>query len=248
MSKLNSSSFSRAEAFEKCPYFFKLRHIDKIPDPRPEDIGESPLDRGSRLHDLAERYVDGRLRKFPEELVLWKERLDKIKKLHQRGIVVLEERLAFDELWNPVAYDDWANALYRMVADVRILPNDEQIIIIDYKSGRKDGNEVKHHSQAMEYATGYALLYPTLQEFTTQLYYFDQPQNTSNPTIKTFTRERVLRNFARMQKRHNKVIHAEFYPAHPSQNACRFCPYKAGLVGSGKNSYPGTGHCRKNVC
>jgi len=242
-----ASSFSRASDYEKCPLFFKYRHIDKIPDPRPEIPGlEHPLDRGSRLHDLAERYVDGRLRRLPEELMDFKERFDKLKTLYGRGIVSLEEKLAFNVAWQPVEYFD-KQVIYRMIADFVIRPNAEQIVIGDLKSGAKDGNEIKHHDQCMEYATGYALTEPEVQEFTLQLWYLDQPQNAGNPTIKVFTRRQVLANFPRMKERHTKVIEAELFPAHPSQHACRFCPYKAGTVGRGKRAYGGTGHCRRNV-
>ncbi len=246
--KAKSSSFSRASDFEKCPLFFKYRHIDKIEDPRPKIPGaEHPLDRGTRLHTLAENYVQTPRMKCPPELEQFKDRLDKLRILYERGWVALEERLAFDKTWNEVEYLDFENVIYRMVADVRIRPSKDKIIAIDYKTGKKDGNEVKHHDQCMEYATSYALVNQEIQEFTIQLWYFDQPLSVGNPTIKVFTREQVLANFPKMRERHTKVIDAELFPAHPSMFACRFCPYKAGLVGRGKKAYAGTGHCRRNV-
>lgn len=246
--RAKSSSFSRASDFEKCPLFFKFRHIDKIPDPRPVDTSiENPLDRGTRLHSLAENYVQNPKLKLAIELEPFRERFDKLRVLYQRGLVSLEEQLAFDRTWNPVPSNDFENAIYRMIADVVIRPDPQRTIIVDLKSGKKDGNEVKHHNQCMEYATSYSLVEPETKEFTLQLWYLDQPQTVGNPTIKVFTREQVLKNFTKMRERHMKVIETELFPAHPSQFACRFCPYKAGTVGSGKRAYPGTGHCRKNV-
>ena len=248
LKKAKSSSFSRASDFEKCPLFFKYRHIDKIPDPRPVDTTlENPLDRGTRLHSLAENYVQNPKLKLAIELEPFRERFDKLRKLYAAGLVTLEEPVAFDITWNRVDYKDFDNAIYRMVADVVIRPNNESIVVIDHKSGKKSGNEVKHHDQCMEYATSFALIEPEVQEFTLQLWYLDQPQEVGNPTIKVFTREQVLANFPKMKARHTKVISTTLFPAHPSQFACRFCPYKAGTVGSGKRAYPGTGHCRRNV-
>ena len=247
--KAKSSSFSRASDFEKCPLFFKYRHIDKIPDPRPTDSSvESPLDRGSRIHTMAENYVQNYKLPLPLELQGFEERFIKLRKLHKAGMVTLEEPVAFNKTWNRCSPTDFDNCIYRMVADVVIRPSKHSIIIIDHKTGKKHGNEVKHHDQCMEYATSFALVEPEVQEFTLQLWYLDQPQEVGNPTIKEFDREKVLLNFDKMRKRHTNVIETEMFPAHPSQFACRFCPYKAGTVGSGKRAYPGTGHCRRNVC
>lgn len=247
--KAKSSSFSRASDFEKCPLFFKYRHLDKIPDPRPVNRSiEHPLDRGTRIHSLAENFVQNPKLKLAIELEPFRERFDKLRKLFDMKMVALEESVAFDITWNRVEATDFENAIYRMVADVVIRPTPETIIIIDHKTGRKQGNEVKHHDQCMEYATSYALVEPEVKNFTLQVWYLDQPQEVGNPTIKEFSREQVLKNFDRMRKRHMNVITTELFPAHPSQFACRFCPYKAGIVGGGKRAYPGTGHCRRNVC
>lgn len=242
-----SSSFSRAELFDKCPLQFKYKHIDKIPDPRPDDPDkEHPLDRGTRIHTEAEHYVQG-LGPLTDDLVPFRERFEKLRLLYKKGIVTLEEEIAFDRNWNRC---DWfsPDAIYRMKADAVIQPNPENMIIIDYKTGKLDGNQIKHSQQCMEYAVSHGIIFPEVQVFTTQLWYLDQPMYDENPTIKTYTRERVLQRSADMRKRHQKVIDAVVFPAHPSRHACLFCPYKAGNVGTKKNSYAGTGHCRRNVC
>ena len=60
---VTSWSFSRYGDYKKCPLAFKLKHIDKIQEPK------SPaMQRGIDIHNLAEAYVVGKLAKLPPEL------------------------------------------------------------------------------------------------------------------------------------------------------------------------------------
>ena len=56
-------SFSALKLFEQCPYRTYIKTVKGIKEP------SSPAgDRGSRIHDLAEHYVDGTLAELPSEL------------------------------------------------------------------------------------------------------------------------------------------------------------------------------------
>ena len=246
---VKSTSFSRAGDFEKCPLQFKLKHIDKIKDPAPPlpEGQEYPMERGTRIHTLAENFVMNDQMRLPDELRHHERRLRHLQHLYKLGMVECEQGLGFDENWNQVSPTDWANCRYRMVADVVVRPRDELIMIVDHKTGKKDGNEIKHHAQLMEYAVCFALIDPSIQLFYPQIWYIDLPEG-ENTLMKNMTRQQVLRAFPRIKERHRKLLEAKLFPAHPSQFACRFCPYKAGMVGRGKKAYPGTGHCRRNVC
>jgi CRISPR/Cas system-associated exonuclease Cas4 (RecB family) len=245
---VKSTSFSRASDYEKCKLQFKLKHIDKIPDPAPPlpEGQEYPMERGTRLHTLAENFIKNPMMRLPEELRSLERWLTHFQKLYQKNMVECEQGLGFDENWRQVSPTDWANCRYRMVADVVLRPSDKIICIVDWKSGKKENNEIKHHQQLMEYACCFALIDPDIQLFYPKVGYIDLPEG-ENTLEKSFTREQVLRAFPRMKKRHEAVLNARIFPAEPSQFACRFCPYKAGMVGRGKKAYPGTGHCRRNV-
>lgn len=158
--------------------------------------------------------------------------------------------------WGP------GKAEYRIAKSVELVPTrPTQCIAVDsdthtylctewmiptHNTGKRKGNEIKHHDQLMEYACSFMLLYPDLQIFDVQIWYLDM-FGTDNVMRRTFTRSQVARAFPRMKKRHETVRHATIFPAQPSQYACIFCPFKAGMVGRGRNAYPGTGHCRKNA-
>lgn len=243
-----SSSFSRALDLEKCPLFFKYRHLDKIPDPAPELPGaERPLERGNRLHSLAENYVKNPLLPFPEEFQHFRKELEAFRKMYKAGMLLPEKKFAFDESWNLIDYKDWDNVIYRAVADISAKLSPTRVLVVDYKSGKKKGNEVKHHEQAMEYAVCEALTNPDLQIFNVEIWYMDQEPG-DNKLRRQFTRSQVLAGFQAMKTRHLRVINERIFEAHPSRFACMFCPYKAGTVGFKKLAYAGTGHCRKNVC
>jgi len=242
-----SSSYSRADLFKKCPLQFNFRHLLKIPNLAPPCSTERPLERGIRIHDEAEAFVDG-TGKLTKDLKPFHPWLEKLRRLYDVGVVVLEKEYAFDATWNPCGYKDWDICVYRGKADVTVRPNERNVLIIDYKSGKKTGNEIKHHEQCVEYAISEALEDTKLQVFTLELWYLDQPPAADNPTSRVMTRTQVLQSFPAMRKKHQEVLDAVVFPARPSRFACYFCDYKAGTVGKGPTSYPGTGHCRKNVC
>lgn len=246
---VKSSSFTRAQDFIKCPLFFKLRHIDKVPDPAPPlpEGQERPMDRGIRIHKLAENYIKNPMMKLPKELATHEDGMKALQSGHAKGKVDPEIAIGFDSNWSVSGVTDFDNTIYRMVIDVAVTVSDARIFCIDFKTGKKKGNEVKHHEQLMEYAIGVSLLDPEVQIFDTAIWYLDLPPG-ENIMKKMFTRTQVIKAFPTMRKRHENVLNATVFPAKPSQFACRFCPYKAGEVGRGKNAYPGTGHCRRNIC
>src|SRR5690625_496968 len=246
--RFKSTSFSRASDYERCPLFAKFRHIDKIPDPAPDlpEGKEHPKDRGIRIHELAENYVNNPLLRMPEELLNHEARFKEARELKQRGAAHTEIGLGFDKDWRQAATDDFDNCVYRLYADLVIHPNADSIMIVDYKTGKKEGNEIAHHQQLMEYAVGFATAFPHLEMFYPQIWYLDLHPG-ENVMKKTFTRDQVMRASKRVRERHQTVLDARIFPATPSQRACYFCPYKAGTVGRGARAYPGTGHCRRNL-
>ena len=107
--------------------------------------------------------------------------------------------------------------------------------MIDYKSGRKFGNEIKHGEQLLLYQLLAFMRYPKLEVVHAELWYLDQDDITS----KTYTRKQGLmfaKNFAR---RGNALTSAIDFPANPSKWACQWCAYKP--------APDGTGHCAVGV-
>lgn len=239
---IGSTSFSRLKVYETCPYHAKLAFVDKIPQPV-DTSRESPLDRGSRVHDLAEKYIRGtaelvhELKNFEKELTTLKQHFTERPK-H----VLLEQMWCFDNAWNTVPDDDFVNTWLRVKLDACWFVDDSQriAVVVDYKTGKKYGNEVKHMEQMQLYQLATFLRFPQVEEVEVELWYFDQ--NETTPAH--FKRKNGLRFLKLFNDRMMAMTTATDFPPRPSLYTCRFCPYKTGALG--KNGLKGTGHCDKN--
>lgn len=243
---IKSTSFSRLKIFRECPLKAKLMFVDRIPDPRPiKEDQEHPLERGSRIHELAENAVrdgweEGQL---PKDLQKFEPRLAMIRELYLAGKAQLELPIAMDDNWRQSDPKDFDNTVYRMIADVFIEPDDNTCIVIDYKTGRKDGNEVTHTQQGMDYLAATYILRPEIQMFAFEAWYLDKGDIL--PTV-SFTRAEMVSVAQDFMKAHEEMRRTRMFPPTPSHNGCLYCPFKKGTVGRGKNAYAGTGHCDKN--
>lgn len=227
-------SYSRLTVFEQCPLRAKLAFIDRIPEPeRPLPPGktEHANDRGTRIHEAAEMFVRGGVELIPE-LESFRAEFEHLRELFQHGKVSLEGEWGYDPGWMPVAYFD-RNVWLRVKLDAMVRMTVDQATVIDYKTGKKAGNEVKHAEQGQLYAVGTACRYPELEEITVEFWYTDQ----NDMTVATYDRKDVARFRERFLERGIRVTTAEDFPAKPNVFNCRWCPYGP------KN----TGHCKVGI-
>jgi len=231
---ITSWSYSRLTIFEQCKLRAKLAFVDRIPEPeRPLPPGktEHANDRGTRVHDAAERFVRGGVELLPE-LAKFRAEFHRLRELYQQGKVSLEGEWAVDREWNPVAWrsnDAWARI--KLDAFVQLSPTHG--VVIDYKTGKLFGNEIKHAEQCQLYQLAAFIRYPKLEVIDVELWYTDQDEITHM----RYTREQGLRFFRNFDNRGNKMTDAKEFPANPNIFSCRWCPYGP----------RGTGHCEKGV-
>lgn len=237
MSKLNSWSHSRLSTFEGCKFRAKLAYLDKIPEPeRPLPPGktEHANDRGTRIHEAAEMFVKGGVELIPE-LSKFETEFLKARDFYKAGKASTEGDWAYTKNWEPVAWmssDVWC----RIKCDLVIHLSKEEAVVIDYKSGRRFGNEIKHAEQMQLYVIGTLLRYQDVQKVTTELWYVDQDELASM----TYTRAQGLRFVANFERRASLLTACEDFPANPNMFSCKWCPYKPEAKG-------GTGHCKVGV-
>lgn len=229
-------SYSRLSVFEQCKYRAQLQYGQKIPEPeRPLPPGktEHANDRGTRIHTAAELYVKGEVA-FAPELAAFRVEFEALKRLYELGKVSLEGDWATNMEWEPTGWtgkDTWQ----RLKLDAMVLMDPISAVVIDYKSGKRFGNEVKHAEQTQLYAVNTFLRYPELEEITTELWYLDQDELTST----TYARDRALRFLPAWNRRATSMTTAIEFPPNPSVFTCKWCPY-----GAWEN---GTGHCERGV-
>lgn len=131
-----SWSFSRLQAWRKCPLAAKLQNIDKIKEPaKPAD---HPMVRGDRIHKLAEAYVKGTApAKVPDELKAFADKFRRLRKLRKADpeLVPVEETWAFRADWTLTTYDDWDRCWLRVKLDVAEV-DDTTVKPYDVKTGK----------------------------------------------------------------------------------------------------------------
>lgn len=231
--KIKSWSYSRLLDFESCPLKAKLKIIDRIPEPeRPLPAGktEHANDRGTRVHNEVEAYLKGE-GEFPQEARHFKDEIESLKKHYAAGRVSLEGEWAFNRNWEPV---DWLNGWVRLKLDANVHLNGTHAAIIDYKTGRKFGNEVKHGEQLQMYALSVFLKYPQIEHVTCELWYFDVNDLTALDVVRPIG----LRFLKPFDRRGRAMTDATEFSPNPNTYSCQYCPY---------HPAKGTGDCQYGV-
>ena len=223
--------------FEKCRYLAKLKYIDRVPEPErplPKGKTEHANVRGSRIHDAAELYVRGGVELAPE-LQSLKEDYDELRELYKQGLVELEGEWAVNTEWEPVSWSS-ANAWCRMKLDAFVKTSDTTARVIDYKTGRRMGNEVKHTEQGQIYQLATFLRNPNLEHITVEFWYTDLDQKD----IKQYSRAQGTAYFDKYMKRLTAVTTSDNFDPNPNAFSCKWCPYKGNVCEYGVTGVPNT--------
>ena len=219
---IKSGSYSKIVDFEKCKRYAQLKHDLRIPEPeRPLKPGqtEHANDRGTRYHTNCEEYVLGITDELLSDIdAAFGPELDLLRVLHEEGLVSVEGEWGYDRDWNVAP---WESAWLRMKLDAMVFHDKTHATVIDYKTGRKFGNEMKHGEQLRLYAIGAALRYPELEVITSELWYLDQKDVTSV----TMTRKQALMFKQNFHNRLIKLTTATDFPPNPNKFSCQWCQY-----------------------
>lgn len=219
-----SWSFSRLTEFESCKYRTKLKVVDKIPEPeRPLKPGqtEHANDRGTRIHESCELYVRD-MAPLPKEAEKFRDVFESLKNWYAKGKATLEEEWGFDRNWEPCEYKD---AWLKVKCDAVVHRTSKSIAVIDYKTGRKKGNEIKHAEQVQLYALCAAIKYPKAENITVELWYLDQ----DDETVETKSADKWRYALKLFNNRGLKMTNETEFKPSPSVFACQYCPYNQGI-------------------
>ena len=225
--RIKSTSFSRLVDFEGCRYKAWLKFGERIPDPNPSTAGE----RGTAIHQLAEDFVRGKIKTLPVELIKFKDEFLSLREKFIAGSVTLEDEWAFTLEWTA---GEWKSGWLRMKLDANCHLSNTWSLVVDYKTGKRFGNELKHAEQLQLYALAVLIRYPNIKKVTAELWYLDIDEIASL----TLSREQGMRYLQGFDRRFRRMTEATKFPANPNAYTCRWCPYKPS----------GTGHCKVGVC
>lgn len=228
---ISTWSHSRMTDFEKCNFSAYLKYVLNIPEPErelPKGKTEHANDRGTRIHTGCETFVNATSDELPVEAEKhFAGEMYLLRHLHGLGMVSLEGEWAFDRDWNPTVWSkrlmtaDQKPPWVRMKLDATVFWSPQEATAIDFKSGRKFGNEIKHNEQLTMYQLGLFLRYPDLEYVETELWYFDQDEITK----KHFYREQGLRFLKGFDNRGRRITTATEFPTNANKFSCRWCPY-----------------------
>lgn len=118
----------------------------------------------------------------------------------------------------------WVPAWLRLKLDAMVMHDEYTATVIDFKTGRKFGNEVKHAEQLQLYQLVTFLRYPKLETVFAELWYLDQKEG-ENLTSQKFTRSQGLRFKPRFHQRGMALTTCDEWPANPSRFTCQWCQY-----------------------
>ena len=239
MANIRTASFSRLDDYGKCPKMARFKYVDKVPELARE--GEDARDRGLRLHKAEEDYLTGIIDDLPSELEVLREILEPLRTKYQEqpGSVLVEERWNFNDAWEPVADNDWDNIWLIAKLDIFEFEDESEGTAYDLKSGKKNGNEVKHAIQGQLYAVASFFRFLELERVNVRFLYPDVRETSEQ----SFERKDAHRLMGMFNKRIVTMLSDTVFLPRPSKHTCRFCPYKTGKVGKLQN---GTGHCQLN--
>ena len=209
-------SASNLDKFDKCPHSVFLAKVKKI-----KEVSGEAADRGTAIHTLAEEFIIGKIGELPTELERYAHEFEKLRVGYEKAEVTVEEDWAFDINWNAtgwMAKDCWA----RMKLDACHLEDETSGKVIDFKTGKKWGNEIKHNRQAMIYAIGAFKRYPALEFVKTEFWYLDQKDG---PLINSYPKASLKILQPRIDKRAIRLTSCTDFPPNPSESNCRWCSY-----------------------
>ena len=210
---ISSWSFSKLQVFESCPLRAKMQWVDKIPDLQPT----TAADRGTQIHQEAEDYVRAKapitanLRHFNTDL-------SALARHFSEGRVTCEEEWGFDRQWNPC---DWRSAWLRLKCDAVCHLDAKHLAVIDYKTGKRFGNEVKHAEQLQLYALCALIRYPEVEQVTCELWYIDQNELADFK----MHRRQMSKYLALFDRRGRAMTEEKVFKPNPNIFSCKYCPY-----------------------
>jgi RecB family exonuclease len=230
-------SFSGLLDYEACPLRARFRYIEKL-----KTESHPAAARGTELHFIAEHVVkDDPLlpelftKEYPEsDFATRFAEFNKItgkgltesfatwQRQYKEGTIVLEEQWGMTRDWEPCAFFD-KSVWWRGMLDLLEIHPDNTARVVDHKSGKKFGNEVKHAQQGQLYSFVAFMMYPELASVTAVMCYLDLGE-FSRPL--TYTKQQAMKIGGRFTQRAEIMTSDTRFKAKPNKFNCRWCNYK----------------------
>jgi len=214
MAKNFAWSYTRYDDFNSCRLSFSLKHITK--DPRFKFVKNAAMERGERIHKLAEQHTKGEVTGMPNEL----KNFEKEFKLLRKVGALAEADWTVRKDWSLTHTMDWDGAWCRSKTDFHWFDDFAKILYIgDHKTGRK----YPHHvDQAHLYSAIGLELFPEAKHVVTEFWYLDQEGDDAVTQVE-FKASKKKEMLKLWETRARKMEVNQIWE--PTENGkCRFCP------------------------
>lgn len=209
-------SYSRLSTYLKCPRQFRYAFIDKL-----EQQKAPAMERGQRIHDELQAYVERKRKRLSSELISSIGKLMSDVDGFRKSKASCELELAVNNKWEPVPWFD-PTAWLRAKLDVFLEVTGFRALIADYKTGRE--NPVEHAEQLELYVPVVYSHYPHLHEIEARMLYVDH--GTDAPALFVDLKDRVPKLRAKWEKKSAPVFKDKTWRATPGY-ACRYCAFSS---------------------
>lgn len=220
MRELTSWSYSKYSCYKLCPAQFKYKYIERIPQ------GPAPaLERGLEIHDDAEKFMKGKLKKIPESCSDFEKEFKMIIEKDYKS----EEAWAFDQDWNIVPFKS-KKAFLRMKIDAHGFPTQKKIKLIDFKTGKV---RKEYQEQVHLYSTAAFTIYD-VEKSSTEFWYLDHDHVTPEIVYDVKDYEKMIRMW---ERKITPMFNDRTYSPTPNflcNNYCDFASHKGGQCRHGR--------------
>ena len=236
--QITSWSFSRYSDYKQCPLKAKLKHLDKIAEPK-----SAAMERGSDIHSKAEGYIKGNLRTLPSELKTFADKFKMLRQAYNKRLqgMAVEDMWAFTSDWGQTTWDNWINCWIRIKLDCAYYVDHEMKIlkICDWKTGKFRAEMNEEYIEQLElYALAALLIYPHVEKVVPELVYLDAGVvYPSSDEAFTFTQKDLPKLKKLWVKRTKAMLNDKIFAPRPNDK-CRWCYYRA------SNKVNGGGQCK----
>lgn len=166
----------------ECPLKARLKHLDKVP----EGPKGPALLRGESIHQDAEFFTKGKLRKIPTSLKLFAKEFAELKRMK----AIAEGKWAMTVDWKPIDFFDWDRAWCRVVLDAHYyIPRRKHAVVIDHKTGKIYPD---NKAQTELYVIAGFAHYEMAQTIEARLWYLDQGEILPKGPAGVFDRKKHL--------------------------------------------------------
>lgn len=228
---LQNWSYKKLKMYRSCPFSLYLKYIKRVPEPPSDPKYDAKRLRGITAHDQLEACINVGA-EVPREFAHMEPIIDDYRALGATA----EKDEYFDRQWLPmdrpldIPEDKfWAGYWLVVKKDVRIR-TDDFVLIADWKTGKKHGNEIDHFEQMKLYAVTEWRIDPGFPEYVVELQYLDQKDTWSH----SFRPHELERHWATFDKDVAVMFADTTFRPKPNILTCRHCPY---------NHKNGTGAC-----